>query len=81
LAGRIEDILQCPACGAIALTDHLQHLDGGNPLSATRTASISKPFHHPEQLLDRPTLAIEVSDLLRIDQGGDGMRRQQPPMS
>ncbi len=92
MAGRIEDILQCPASRAITLTHHLQHLDGGNQRGGGEVLERSVvgdvegldiealALHHPEQLLDRPALAKKVGDLLRTDQRGDGMRRQQPPM-
>ena len=69
MAGRIEDIRQCPASGAITLTHHLQHLDGGNQRGGGEVLERSVvgdvdgldiealALHHPEQLLDRPALA------------------------
>ena len=66
LIGGIEHILQRPAAGAVARTDHLQHLDGGNlrggredlercVIADAHGLDIETlGLHHPEQLLDIP---------------------------
>src|ERR1019366_7799385 len=88
----IEYIFRRPAPGAGTFWYQLQPLNGGDQRGARQV--LKRPaigdadrldietfgLHRAEQLLNHPARAIKASDLFRIRQSGDRVRRQQPPV-